>query len=71
MGKSVIAFKVMVTPRFHFECIFYWCAKQSRQTNNIAIVARMADVTMHPGVLNGIAIVNDENYRAPQQYDPL
>lgn len=22
MGKSVTAFKVIVTPRFHFECIF-------------------------------------------------
>lgn len=22
MGKSVIVFKVIVTPRFHFECIF-------------------------------------------------
>lgn len=44
MGRSVIGFKVIFTPRFYFECIFIGVAKESGQTNNITVVSRTADV---------------------------
>lgn len=48
MGKSVIAFKVIVTPRFHFECFFIGIKEQSRDTNNDVFISRMADIKICP-----------------------
>lgn len=36
MGKSVTAFKVIVTPRFHFECIFIGVTEEGRQASKQA-----------------------------------
>ena len=72
MGKSVIALKVIVTPRFHFECIFIGVRnKVDKQTMLLPFPGWQTSRYALP-FHNGIAILNDrERYHAPQQYDPL
>ena len=72
MGKSVIAFKVIVTLRFHFECIFIgvW-NKVDKQTTLPPFPGWQTSRYALP-VHNGIAILNDrEKHHALQQYDPV
>lgn len=71
MGKSVIAFKVIVTPRFHFECIIIgvW-NKAGKQTMLLPFSGWQTSRYTLP-FYNSIATVNDrEKYQALQQYDP-
>lgn len=44
MGKSVIVFKVIVTPRLHFECIFISVWNKADKQKNAASISRMADI---------------------------
>lgn len=46
MGKCVIAFKVIITPRFHFECIFIAVRNKTggKKTNSTTDISRMADM---------------------------
>lgn len=48
MGKSVIAFKVIVTQRFHFECIFIGVRNKVDKQNNAAANSGMADIKTCP-----------------------
>lgn len=59
MGKSVIAFKVIVTPRFHFECIFIgvW-NKVDKQTTLPPFPGWQTSRRTLP-FHNGIVILND------------
>lgn len=54
MGKSVTAFKVIVTPRFHFECIFIGVGhkvdKQEKK-KKAAAISRMAHIKIRPAFL--------------------
>lgn len=71
MGKSVIAFKVIVTPRFHFECIFIgvW-NKLDKQTMLPPFPGWQTSKCALP-VHNGITILNDRKTPTLPQYDPL
>lgn len=71
MGTSVIAFKVIVTPRFHFECIIIgvW-NKAGKQTMLLPFSGWQTSRYTLP-LYNSIATVNDRGkYQALQQYDP-
>lgn len=72
MGKSVIAFKVIVTPMFHFECIFIGVRnKVDKQTTLLPFPGWQTSSFALP-FYTGTVIVNDrEKYQALQQYDPL
>lgn len=72
MGKSVIAFKVIVTPRFHFECIFIGLRnKVDKQTMLPPFPGWQTPKCALP-VDEGITVLDDrEKYHALQQYDPL
>lgn len=72
MGKSVIAFKVIVTPRFHFECIFIGVWKKADKQTMLPPLTGWQTSRYALSVHNNIAILNDrEKDHAQQQHDPL
>lgn len=72
MGKSVIAFKVIVTPRFHFESIFIGVRnKVDKQTMLLPFPGWQTSSFALP-FYTGIAVYDDRGkYQALRQYDPL